>query len=521
MSIYYNQIGYLPKDKKIAVMTCKGMFYVYNKKDKKILEKKSTYFGLDESAKEELWLLDFSEFEEEGDYYLLNESGEKTSYFKIQNDVYTEVKNDLMKAFYYQRCGCDLLEKEAGIFKRKACHPKKALLYTDESKELDITGGWHDAGDYGKYVTAAATALGHLLYAYLLFPNQFKTSNLLEECKYEIDWLFKMQADNGSVYHKVTSMRHANFVMPHEDDRQFIVFPISTMATGAFAGIMALVHKIYEHVDAELAIKSLAASEKAWEWLEKNLDFIGFENPKDCNTGAYDDYCDTDERMWAAAELWKSTKQEKYLNALERYMDITPNKTAFGWKDVGGFAGLAMLFANQFTNKKEDAIKQCFYKEFLKEAERICEIVEMGGYKVALTKDEYTWGSNMEVIIRGMQLFIAYLLSDNETYNDYAKEQFHYILGKNALGISYITGSGCHSFKNPHNRVTVADGIEETIPGFLSGGPNNYPVDEKAEWLLLPGTAPMKSYFDIWECYSLNEITIYWNSCAVFLSAIF
>ena len=94
-----------------------------------------------------------------------------------------------------------------------------------------------------------------------------------------------------------------------------------------------------------------------------------------------------------------------------------------------------------------------------------------------------------------------------------------YILGVNAAGYSYVTGIGEHSFRNPHNRVTVADGIEETIPGFVSGGPNACPVDEKAEWLIEPGTPPMKCYLDIWECYSLNEITIYWNSPAIFVSA--
>ena len=93
------------------------------------------------------------------------------------------------------------------------------------------------------------------------------------------------------------------------------------------------------------------------------------------------------------------------------------------------------------------------------------------------------------------------------------------LLGVNGADYSYVTGAGEHAFKNPHNRVTVADGIDETIPGFVSGGPNGHPVDEKAEWLIVPGTPPMKCYLDIWECYSLNEITIYWNSPAIFLAA--
>ena len=67
--------------------------------------------------------------------------------------------------------------------------------------------------------------------------------------------------------------------------------------------------------------------------------------------------------------------------------------------------------------------------------------------------------------------------------------------------------------------VLVSDGIDETIPGFVVGGPNSAPVDEKAEWLITPDTPPMKCFLDVWECYSLNEITIYWNSPAIFVAA--
>ena len=113
----------------------------------------------------------------------------------------------------------------------------------------------------------------------------------------------------------------------------------------------------------------------------------------------------------------------------------------------------------------------------------------------------------------------AYVLDNQKEYEDAAIQQMDYILGVNAADYSYITGAGAHAFRHPHNRVTEADGIDDTIPGYVSGGPNGKPADEKAEWLILPGTPPMKCYLDIWECYSLNEITIYWNSPAIFTTA--
>ena len=125
----------------------------------------------------------------------------------------------------------------------------------------------------------------------------------------------------------------------------------------------------------------------------------------------------------------------------------------------------------------------------------------------------------MVVLNRAMILAVAMLLTGDMHYRTTAQEQMDYILGENATGYSYVTGVGTKSCQNPHNRVTVSDGIEETIPGFVVGGPNSAPVDEKAEWLITPDTPPMKCFLDVWECYSLNEITIYWNSPAIFVAA--
>ena len=83
-----------------------------------------------------------------------------------------------MKAFYFQRCGCALEEKYAGMWTHEKCHSAPAVLWEDHSVKLDVTGGWHDAGDYGKYVTAAAAALAHLLYAWKMFPEAFRRQDL-------------------------------------------------------------------------------------------------------------------------------------------------------------------------------------------------------------------------------------------------------------------------------------------------------------------------------------------------------
>ena len=132
---------------------------------------------------------------------------------------------------------------------------------------------------------------------------------------------------------------------------------------------------------------------------------------------------------------------------------------------------------------------------------------------------QYCWGSNMQLLMNGMTFVLADLFEGGQRFASYAAAQVHYLLGVNALGISYVTGTGVYSCNNPHLRPAYADGIEECMPGMVSGGPNRHPADEDATILIPTGTPPMKCFADDVGCYSLNEITIYWNSPAVFLLA--
>ena len=122
---------------------------------------------------------------------------------------------------------------------------------------------------------------------------------------------------------------------------------------------------------------------------------------------------------------------------------------------------------------------------------------------------------------RGILLILGFLFTGDKKYREAALAQLDYLLGRNALGFCYVTGHGTHSCLHPHMRTIFADGIEEPIPGFVSGGPNMHPCDETGRHQLPANTPPMKSYLDDYACYSLNEVTIYWNSPAVFVTAFF
>lgn len=530
MGIYVNQTGYLTEGLKKAAALVGGGFRVVDKGSKDVVFRgESVYWGFDESAGEDVFCMDFSELVVPGEYYLECGEGEVSCSFRIGEGVYKAVKNDCIRALFYQRCGCALEGEYAGIYEHPACHLDSAVLYEDGGKEVDMSGGWHDAGDYGRYVTPAAVTVAQLLYAFELFPEGFGDSlhipesgngvpDVLNECRYELEWLFKMQEASGGVYHKLTSERHANFVMPQEDGRLFLAFPVSSLATADFAAVMALASRVYGSFDREFADRAWGAAVKAWDWLERNPEMKGFVNPPGCNTGAYDDLSDLDERLWAAAEMVRNRKDEAYLSVLEELSARDLSKTDMGWVDVSGLAGLSVLFDGD--NHAGAGVKEVFREAMLKEADACVERAQACGYGVAMETKDFGWGSNMVVTNRGIILLAAYLLTGRKVYEETALAQLHYLLGKNAAGYSYVTGHGENAFKNPHNRPTVAADVP-VMPGWVSGGPNGKPCDEKAEWLVKPGTPPMKCYLDLWECYSLNEITIYWNSSAVFLMAFF
>ena len=239
--IFVDQAGYYPDSRKIAVMNfpCES-FRIIDGGGVCRYEGKAELFGYDENSGDTVYRGDFSDFEENGTYRVIS-GNERSAEFSIAENVYDKVFGDVLKAFYYLRCGCGLEEKYAGVYKHGKCHVSPALLYDDKKTELDVSGGWHDAGDYGRYVTVGACAAAHLLYAYKMFPSAFENRRLnipesgmpdiLSECRCELEWLMKMQREDGGVYHKVTTERHAPFVMPEDDNGQLYVFAVSSSAT--------------------------------------------------------------------------------------------------------------------------------------------------------------------------------------------------------------------------------------------------------------------------------------------------
>lgn len=527
-SIFVNQAGYLPNSKKIATITSSAKsFCVIDENGNKIFTGDTTYFGKDKYSQDSVYFADFSKVTECGRYRIELDNGDKSLSFEISDKVYDKTLYDLIRAFYFLRCGCELKEENAGEYTHPECHTSKAVLWDDHSQELDVSGGWHDAGDYGRYVTAACCALSHLLYACKLFPDVLDklqlnipesgnaTPDMLNECRYELEWMLKMQRNDGGVYHKVTTALHAPFIMPQDDKEQLYVFSVSSIATADLSAICALASGIYKKYDEEFAQKLYKASMSAYSWLEANPNFVEFRNPNGNNTGPYWESDDTDNRFWASCEMFSLTGDIKYHDDIKRLISKGFSLSDLGYGSVGGFGSMAYLFSGK--ENLDDEISSAMKSAIRSKAQQLRDYSDNCGYRVAMTELDYCWGSNMILMKQGMIFALADIISNDNNYYSYACSQFDYLLGVNATGYSYVSGTGDFCVNYPHLRPAHADGIEKCMPGMVSGGPNRRPCPNDMEVTGFGSDVPpMKSFMDDVGCYSLNEITIYWNSPTVF-----
>ena len=533
MKIHVNQLGYRPGDQKIAVIASdeplNGSLALVNESDSTKVELSIHAFGSDSYSGETLYWADFSHVKDEGRYFIEYYDCSRSDSFSISGDVYRKAFEDLIHMFYFMRCGCALTEKYAGPYQHRKCHSGSTLRYSDNKMLPPITGGWHDAGDYGRYTTPGAVALGHLLYTYELFADKCPTlfipesgngvPDILNECRYELEWLLKMQAEDGSVYHKITTERFCGFIMPEEDKDQMILYPISSMATADFAAVTALAARIYKKFDCSFAGRLKAAALAARDFLYAHPDIIEFRNPPGNWTGGYWDKDDRDERMWMFAEIFRLTGEARDLAELTKLASADINKTALGWGQVGGFAGLSVLFAP--AESFPDELFTVFSDAYRKHADELLELVDKNGYRLAMPLEGFVWGSNMVVMNCAMSLLVASFLTGNTAYASAAEENIHYLLGRNPLNRSYITGHGAGAFHNPHNRPTASDNVEDPYPGLVSGGPSARVYDEPAKAAIPEGTPPLLCHLDDVGSFSTNEIAIYWNSITVLVFACF
>lgn len=520
-----NQVGYKPDAQKLVSITDTSAtsYEVVNTESGEIvLSGEIGEWGFDSNVDEKYYIADMSSITADGTYKVVLDTGAESYEFRIADDVYDSIYKDSVLMLYNQRCGTALDASISGDFAHDACHTGSAIVYGTDTA-LDVTGGWHDAGDYGRYVVPGAKAVQDLFLTYedseyaskddaIGIPESGNgVPDVLDEARYELDWMLKMQDEtSGGVYHKVTGEVFPETVLAVEETAQMVLSPISNAATGDFAAVMAKASVLYKDYDADFAAQCLEASKKAWTYLEAHDEDASFKNVGDIVTGEYPDNAYGDEYLWAAAELYIATGEESYNDFFKSQFEVTVGVNyGLGWADIGYYA----LY--DYCRNVDDCDEE---KAKIQQAVDIL-VKNYGKSATGSTiRGNYAWGSNMTIANNGMLLLMASKLLGDDSYVNYAEDQLNYLLGRNGVSYCYVTGYGTQSPKNTHHRPSQVLG--KSMPGMLVGGPDANLEDSYAK-AVLAGMPAERCYADNSQSYSCNEITIYWNSPLIYLLAAF
>lgn len=416
----------------------------------------------------------------------------------------------------------DLEETYAGKWKRAAGHTNPtATLHgsTGASGSISTSKGWYDAGDYGRYIVNSGITTYTLLALYEHFPAYFETlrwnipaegslPDLLAEIKYNLDWMLTMQAQDGGVYHKLTSLGFPGDVMPARDASELYVIGKGTAATFDFAGVMATAYRVFKAFDETFAAKCLEAAQKAYDWGMQNPR-IAFSNPADVSTGEYGDGDLDDEMQFAKTELFISTGDASYKPTISE--GNVPN-----WGDVSGLALYDLATHGKLAGESAETAKNVIVQKGEEFADRA-----NSGFGVVMASGDFVWGSNAVAANQGIWLLHAYYLTGENKFYDAARKVLDYLLGKNPLNMSFVTSFGAKSPLKPHHRPSTADGVAAPVPGMLVGGPQPGGEDIGSEsWECRDYRTgfPATSYTDDRCSYASNEVAINWNAPFAYLA---
>ncbi|MEM9505534.1 MAG: glycoside hydrolase family 9 protein, partial [Cyanobacteria bacterium P01_E01_bin.43] len=494
--IVLNQVGYLPSAAKVALIRnaeapAEAVAQLINTADDSVaLTLEPAALAIDSASGDGLQRLDFSEVRRSGSYRWQYGDLESVP-FTIATNPYTEATRLLLRSYYLQRCGIELADPETGIY-HPPCHLHDGRMahsdaINDAEVHLAAAGGWHDAGDYGKYVSTAAVTVGRLLSVYEQAPERFwdgqlkipESGNgmpdLLDEMQVGLDWMLRMQRADGAVYRKLSGTSWPIDLTPDEDTQTRYVYGISTPETAKFAGAMAQASRIFQPFDEAIAQQYLAAAVKAWDFLATQPRMLVDEHPSDNDgSGAYlfSDWdqedtlrVDVDDRLWAAAELFLTTRQEPYAAYFSQHVDTLPYGL-FEWKDPSAL-GLLDFVMQAPNDANATALKERIVEKLLTRADRLIAIAHSNGYHLA--NDRFIWGSNKMVAEEGITLAYAYQFTGDRRYLEAAQQQLDYLLGRNPFNQTFITAVGTHPVQHVNHLFARARNL--LIPGLVVGGP--------------------------------------------------
>jgi endoglucanase len=465
--------------------------------------------GVDAASQDRVWQADFSALTRTGQYRVrlewkktvlgagLTTAPFDSDPFTIAPHPYDRALVAAQKMFYYQRTRTQLQEPytlwdaddddytRAGV---SHAHDNVGWVldsYPEKTVRWKAERGWFDAGNEDMYIPSTAPSAQMLLMAYELSPQAFGDANgipesgngipdILDEAAWGLDWVASLQTPEGAFRAREATMRLG--VVPEgdasQDQTERWVSGIASASTAKACAALAKASRVFLPFDRARSQRYGRAAQRAWAWLKAHpgrleLDGKGAEQP------LWDDgpeYPSEDgARAAAAFEMWRSFRQNDALEDLQRRWNSPQVSGGMegGWPNIGRFAVLGVLLDGQAPQGlREDARQRLFQAVAPYQA-----VIQADGYRCALRKDEYYWGSPSVLMEKAALLALAARIDPqgHAWCAEAARDQWHWVLGRNPNGYSLVSRVG----HGPNRIYHTEWGHKRTPPpGFLVDGPN-------------------------------------------------
>lgn len=572
--IRLNQAGLLAEGPKIAIIpspaTAPLAWQVRNAKGIVLAAGQSQPLGADADSGQPLHQVDFSALAERGDGFTLTVGDAVSRPFRIGDGPYAALKRDALAFFYHQRAGTLIEARFVGErWARPAGHAREVAPCFDGKDKagnnwpgcpyrLDVTGGWYDAGDHGKYVVNGGISVWTLLNLHErrgrrglapAFPDGSAAipeagngiNDLLDEVRWQMGFMLAMQVPDGTrmslplgprqketdlrftavdvsgmAHHKVADERWTTLPMPpHLDPERRLLYPPSTAATLNLAATAAQAARVWRTIDPAFADLCLTAARRAWAAAQRVPDALAIGDVD--GSGGYGDSDLSDEFFWAAAELLATTGEPAFADHLRRSPHFQRDAVAEpSWGQTAPLGVLTLLLHHE---RLDASTAERLRRSLVTGADGF--LAERGGYRQPLSGRGYGWGSNAGLMNRAMMLAYAHDLTGEARYRDAVIDVADYLLGRNPLDISYVSFYGARAMQHPHHRFwapSLDPALPPPPPGVVSGGPNVTSMGKEAK-AKLGDCAPQTCWLDDIDLFTLNEVTINWNAPLVWLAA--
>lgn len=448
--IMVNQLGYASGSNKIAVFRGENLPDTYDlvnaATEEVVYTGEIEPKGYNEITDENISYGDFTDYNTAGTYYLQADIIGRSYSFVIEDNPYSDIFNAAMKQYYYNRCGLTLSSELAGSAAHNACHTKMAKYIEDSASQgatdqIDVSGGWHIDGNGCRDVSGGCQAVTVLLLAYELYGEIFTDDagipesgngipDIMDEIKYEIDWLLKMQDNASGAVHSAV-----NVIDNSTAAYQLYIEPVSMESTIRFAATMAKFSYFYQGYDLGFATQCLKAADRAYRFAEKYLDEVSFE-----------------EYFCAATELYRATGTYGYRKAAQDYLN---SQTEIDMGNDYVFWGCVTYLS---TKQKVD-MNLCnnVISILLKYVENISFDSKSSKY---LTQGNKEQDNNTELLNKMERLAVVDHIITNHEYTTVLENHLHYFMGRNSMSISYLDGMGSRSYQTVNEKSGIMKQVD-------------------------------------------------------------